>query len=135
MAFKQCQKLLKMHFLKLILPSEKGLPGAPKRLKPRSFGGLRPLDPNQGKQKTNKQKAKKSWPEEPSKWVFKKAKIHELRGLRPLDPHQGRCPWTPPGALKQAPGPTPWWASTSLATLCNYFLFFLNNQVASLITT
>ena len=26
-------------------------------------------------------------------------------GLRPLDPHQGRCPWTPPGALKRAPGP------------------------------
>ena len=38
-----------MHFCKLILPSEKGLPGAPKRLKPRSFGGLRPLDPHQGR--------------------------------------------------------------------------------------
>ena len=35
-------KLLKMHFCKLILPSEKGLPGAPKRLKPRSFGSSTP---------------------------------------------------------------------------------------------
>ena len=84
-AFKQCQKLLKMRFCKLILPSEKGLPGAPKRLKPRSFGGLRPIDPHQGKQKTNKQKAKKSVPEEPSKWVFKRLKSpgpHAVMGER-----------------------------------------------------
>ena len=26
-------------------------------------------------------------------------------GLRPLDTRQGRCPWTPPGALRRAPGP------------------------------
>ena len=28
-----------------------------------------------------------------------------FRGRCPLDPHQGLCPWTPPGALKRAPGP------------------------------
>ena len=47
MAFKQCQKLLKNHFCKFILPSEKGLAGAPKRLKPRASGAS-PLDPHQG---------------------------------------------------------------------------------------
>ena len=35
---------------------------------PGALGALPPLDPHQGKQKTNKQKAKKSVPEEPSKW-------------------------------------------------------------------
>ena len=47
------------------------------------------------KKKQNKQKAKNSVPEEPSKWVFKRLKSMSFGGLRPLDPHQGRCPWTP----------------------------------------
>ena len=112
-----------MHFCKLILPSEKGLPGAPKRLKPRSFGGLHPLDPHQEKQKTNKRPKNQCQKSPPNGSL--KAKIHELRGASPPRP--------PPGALPL--DPTPWWASAplaSLATLRNYFLFFLNNQVASL---
>ena len=92
--------------------------------------------PPPGKTK-NKQKAKKSVPKEPSKWVFKRLKSMSFGGLCPLDPHQGRCPWTPPGALKRAPGPHAVMGErsaryASLATLRNYFLFFLNNQVASL---
>ena len=49
MAFKQCQKLLKMHFCKFILyPLKRGLAGPPKRLKPSSFGGLVPSIPTRG---------------------------------------------------------------------------------------
>ena len=74
-----------------------------------------------------KKKAKKSVPEEPSKWVFKRLKSMSFRGLRPLDPHQG--------PLSGPLDPMPWWASAPLASLAmlrNYFLFFLNNQMASL---
>ena len=33
------------------------------------------------------------------------AKTQELPGALPPGPPPGRCPWTPPGALKRAPGP------------------------------
>ena len=45
---------------------------------------------------------------ESSPKVLKDAKTWELPGLRPLDPRQGLCLWTPPRALRWAPGPHPW---------------------------
>ena len=81
MAFKQCQKLLKVHFCELILPSEKGLPGGSKTAKTQELREASPPRPHQGKQK-NKQKAKKSVPEEPSKWVFKRLKSMSFGGLK-----------------------------------------------------
>ena len=57
-------------------------------------------------------------------------------GLRPLDPTRGVAPGPHQGPLSGPLDPTPWWARAplaSLATLRKYFLFFLNNQVASLI--
>ena len=37
--------------------------------------------------------------------VLKTLKTQELPGALPPGPPPGRCPWTPPGALEQAPGP------------------------------
>ena len=37
--------------------------------------------------------------------VLKALKTQELPGALPPGPPPGRCPWTPPGALKRAPGP------------------------------
>ena len=45
-------------------------------------------------------------------------------GLHPLDPHQGRCPWTPPGALKQAPGPHAVMGERSARYASQLFPFF-----------
>ena len=41
----------------------------------------------------------------PSDCIIQMSEASEFRGLHPLDPRQGRCPSTPPGALRQAPGP------------------------------
>ena len=43
--------------------------------------------------------------QESSPKAFKIAKTPELPGALPPGPPPGRCPWTPPGALKRAPGP------------------------------
>ena len=52
--------------------------------------------------------------------TFKVLKPMSFRGLRPLVPCQGLCPWTPPGALRQAPGPHPCWASRQAARGAGY---------------
>ena len=62
----------------------------------------------------------------PPNGFMKRLKSMSFRGLYPLD-----CPWTPPGALKQALDPMPWWGSARLASfamLCFATISFFSQQ-------